>query len=940
MLLLNNYYKIHSIIQYRSPLLNEKDTLNINEAINEKWFQEVILTINYNLYTELIRFNSLNKKEQNNLRITLTNYLKRMHTRSTPFGLLAAVNIYDNNKINEDKSINKKKKVRPSLEWLNSLYLIIIKRSDVFYKLQFSTNPQTYKAGYRYKLLLDSKNISIKENDFLNLIFNPPYSNKGFNFHEIYDKFKTQKGINKNCIKSIMLSLIKLGFIRTNIEPNLVNCNYFSKLIEILGENKLSLKLRFIQKLINEYEEECIGEGINTYLQIIKEMSSICTSKEYLNIDLFTNEEIEIPKQEVTELTTMLNYIASITPSINQFPLIDKYLNKFINKFGYDAEISVKELLNPIIGLGSPYQNSNEQRNTKDFQKKIYKFIFDNFNKNKIDIRDLNQDYQVSQNTYDSFNIIFQKLKKGWKVVPNVGSNCMIKANGRFVYGLNAQNLKLRKNSNEEYVELTELPNPLKVANVEEINSSCDYFTNTQHNNSIYSQNYIDLNDIYVKVIRSKLKDKFILFSKKLKKELKFTCSNMVNYPYYHSDIFRFLMDVSLYDQDNIFSIMNTFNYLELHHIPEINYGDIILVPERWNIWREDISSTNLQNLINKLDIPQLVYLEEEDHNLLIDFNNNNDIAFLKKQLLSHKKITLTKVYDTTNKEFVFSVEKKNTNNNKYIQNDVQTSYKSNVRVFMPGSDWIYITVFTEEDVALSIIRDVYSQLIQTLNKKQLIDKTYYLKYYHENQPCLRIRFHSKSEKTIMKLYKEIFSWINYLKQHNFSNNIQINTYKREIERYGGEENIEKYEMYFYTDSLWCIKTLCLINQNKSLKDFINVLSTAFYVINLCGSINQAKKLLKAFKNHSDKDYQYKYRKEIYPYFTTHTDLVESIYNNLSSLNGNEVKNPNILDSLIHMHCNRLFISHFDEGKFLYLVSRMVDTIYYLEKDKKVTNND
>lgn len=936
----NNSYKIHSIIQYRSPLLSEKNTLDIDKVINEKWFQEVILTINYNLYIELIRFNNLSKKDQNNLKVTLTNYLKRMHTRSTPFGLLATVNVYDNDNINGNKSINKKKKVRPSLEWLNTLYLKVIKRDDVFYNLQFSINPQVYKVGYRYKLLLDSKNISVRENDLLNLIFNPPYSNKSFNFHEIFDEFKTHKNINADCIKSIILSLIKLGFIRTNIEPDLVNCNYFSILIDILEENKLKLKLKFIQKLINKYEEKCIGEGINTYLQIIKEMSSICTSKEYLSIDLFTNEEIEVPKQEIAKLTTMLNYIASITPSINQFPLIDKYLNKFVNKFGYDAEISIKELLNPIIGLGSPYQNSNEQRDIKDFPQKIYKFIFDNFNKNKIDIRNLNHDYQVSPNTYDSFNIIFQKLKKGWKVIPNVGSNCMIKANGRFVYGLNIKNLKLRKNSNVEYVELTELPKDLKVANIEEVNSSCDYFTNTQLNNSIRSKNYIDLNDIYVKVIRNELKDKFIFFSKKLRKELKFTCSNMVNYPYYHSDIFRFLMDVSFYDQDNIFSIMNTFNYLELHHIPEINYGDIILVPERWNIWKEDISNTNLQNLINKFDIPQLVYLEEEDHNLLIDFNNDNDIEFLKKQLQSHRKVTLTRVYDTTNKEFVFSVEKNIANNDKYIQNNIQTSYKSNVRVFMPGSDWIYITVFTEEDVALSIIRDVYSQLIQALNRKQLIDKTYYLKYYHENRPCLRIRFHSKNKKNIMELYKEIFSWIHYLKQHNFSNNIQINTYKREIERYGGKENIDKYERYFYTDSLWCIKTLCLINQNKCLKDFINVLSTTFYVINLCGSINQAKKSLKLFKNHSDKEYQHKYRKEIYPYFTEHIDLVKKIYNSFSSLNEKKVEDSNILDSLIHMHCNRLFISHFDEGKFLYLVSRMVDTIYYLEKDKRVTNND
>ncbi|WP_160137234.1 thiopeptide-type bacteriocin biosynthesis protein [Chryseobacterium sp. c4a] len=131
-------------------------------------------------------------------------------------------------------------------------------------------------------------------------------------------------------------------------------------------------------------------------------------------------------------------------------------------------------------------------------------------------------------------------------------------------------------------------------------------------------------------------------------------------------------------------------------------------------------------------------------------------------------------------------------------------------RKYAPGSEWLYLKIYTGYKTADKLLLNTIYSLILDLKRKQYIDQFFFIRYADPHFH-IRVRLHI----TEAKYLGEIMGLFNQKLSGNLKNNviwkIQIDTYNREIERYN-IHLIDQAESFFHIDSDYIIKILKTIN--------------------------------------------------------------------------------------------------------------------------------
>lgn len=131
-------------------------------------------------------------------------------------------------------------------------------------------------------------------------------------------------------------------------------------------------------------------------------------------------------------------------------------------------------------------------------------------------------------------------------------------------------------------------------------------------------------------------------------------------------------------------------------------------------------------------------------------------------------------------------------------------------RDYLPGDKWIYYKIYTGDSTSDIILAKMILPIAQSLLKEQVIDKWFFVRY-SDPENHLRVRLHLKDVRDfniVIQRFKGIFK--KYIKA-SLIWNIQLDTYKQEIERYGGKKNLELSENLFFYESLMISKFIGLI---------------------------------------------------------------------------------------------------------------------------------
>jgi len=252
-------------------------------------------------------------------------------------------------------------------------------------------------------------------------------------------------------------------------------------------------------------------------------------------------------------------------------------------------------------------------------------------------------------------------------------------------------------------------------------------------------------------------------------------------------------------------------------------------------------------------------------------------------------------------------------------------------RRFFPGTEWLYFKVYTGIKTA-DLVLEKLMPIINSLEEKKQISKWFFIRY-NDPKPHLRIRFHLAKKELFQSVVQEINNGLESFLESDEISNLSVNTYTRELERYG-HNTIENAESFFFINSKTTLEWLEYDDEEK-------LLVSIFYIeclLNLLKlSINEKSEWIKSFNDafkaefNADKNlnsqldkkyraFKLKYAEFLYsPEFSSERNQIVS---NLSEIEGDidfilhknktnslDVNLPSFIQSIIHMNINRLFVS-------------------------------
>lgn len=829
-------------------------------------FLEQLLVANEQVFNISDKLNLSNtgiaNKKERDIKETMFNYLNRSYTRATPFGLFSAVGLGNFEKIYTKNDVDNnleqiQKSVSVDFNWLEKYILFLEKK--YYNQLRFSLNNSSYKNGDKICLLYcidednnDEINISYTKlfdiiknlcqgryvlyNDILNVIIKE-YGENYIEPAEIYMKTMIE---NRFLISEIMISPL-------NKEPLKV-------LVDKLKNSSIREEVIFVENLmksIERYKQARIGHGISSYKDVETIMSKKINSDKYIQVDIFNEQVITLPeetKKEIEEFASFLNYISN-KKRVNS---LDKYKERFIEKYGIEQIVSLTELFDGCVGLGAPenydkplneyfeYMGDNQHITTGE--KTIFNQLYENALKSNSSIyldecKNLFSDDINLDKVTPSMELYFKLYRKTGCLKPQLCLNNIIGCNnigssfGRFANRfkkIDKLYKELVEKDNRQYeedfniVEISLIPENKSEANVMRTINYREYELSLYCTKTDDDKKSVELENIYIGVENNN----FFAVDVNTGKKLIFKKTNMYNNDLVCNEI-KFLLEIS-----NNYIEWYSFPWLKayenMNYIPKIKYKDIILSNKQWNLNINDIVGIDsddyeiiqksIIDYFEKMNMSSLFLLSMADNEILFDLSKKTDLEVLsisfKKYHRKYGERAIVKIFDYIEAQFFkdsrndyFSGEivvpllKKQIGNNKnslHFKNTFHKRISTKERQIQPFDGWLYFKIYMKSCREDEFIVNELSNLIKKENQENSID--YFFVRYEDPKPHLRIRLKGDRDE-LLKHYCTILPFLEELIDRCFISEFIICSYDQEIERYGGNDLFNMVQSLFINDA-------------------------------------------------------------------------------------------------------------------------------------------
>ncbi|MCC8145537.1 MAG: thiopeptide-type bacteriocin biosynthesis protein [Bacteroidales bacterium] len=203
-------------------------------------------------------------------------------------------------------------------------------------------------------------------------------------------------------------------------------------------------------------------------------------------------------------------------------------------------------------------------------------------------------------------------------------------------------------------------------------------------------------------------------------------------------------------------------------------------------------------------------------------------------------------------------------------------------RTFIPGTQWIYLKIYTGITSSDSIITTELFSIVSQLEKENTIRKWFFIRYSDPNHH-IRVRFLVKDPEGVGRILHLFSTQFEELIKTKVVWKIQVDTYQRELERYGNHL-IEYAESFFHIDSMATQRIIrkILTKKNEDYRWMIALKMMDVFLSQFKFNLQIKHKLLdslsKSFKSefgfteHNSKIFNYKFRDS--------KKTIESVLNN------------------------------------------------------------
>lgn len=334
----------------------------------------------------------------------------------------------------------------------------------------------------------------------------------------------------------------------------------------------------------------------------------------------------------------------------------------------------------------------------------------------------------------------------------------------------------------------------------------------------------IPVDDLLVSVRNGEIQ----LRSRRLGRRVVPRMTNAHNHSLNSPGIYRFLC--SLVNQGVPLAIGWQWGALDsCRFLPRVVVGNVILSRAAWLLTRDDLRElpingdrSLMRHWREQRGLPRFVELLEGDNELPIDLDNPLCAAAFSGALKQRASARLTELLPpsadrcVTGPEGVFANEVQIpfvTKRATQLNAPASTLRPAGRRSFAPGSEWLYVKLYSGPGMADGLLSEVVAPIVTEATARGEIDSWFFIRY-SDPESHLRLRLHGDPRSLTGELLPRLHASINDQIEARSVWKMQLDTYEREVERYGGDDGILCAEQFFFHDSQAILE--CILAEQQS----------------------------------------------------------------------------------------------------------------------------
>lgn len=856
-------FSVSEIIAFnnRNPS-NEEAIAFLGELLKNKYFSESIYIASPEFYEQVMGWNrnSLNRKDQEKMLLSLYKYFIRMCSRCTPYGLFAGCTmgaIADTTTIQLEGLEKSRRNVRLDMNYVSEIVDYLLNIDEVKENSLFYPNSSIYRIAEKYRYL-EYSIINKQRMYYLTEVAVNPYLEKilelakqGATIHSIITALCHDEEVTHEEAAEFTEQLIQSQLLIPEFELMITGDEFFDLLLDKLktfpGSQYWLRPFQMVNKIL-----KVPTQSIADYMQIGRLLRPVLpntSAKDLIQVDMFnTAVQNELSSSFINDLTKRFEKLYTIN-FLAESADLQEFRNAFIERYE-SREVPLMDALDPETGIGYGKQNSHNTDYTpliddinfiNPIDEKWEWTAMRNFQMNKIveasakqleEIQlsdtDINQMAAPSTNMPDSLYIHglitagndHEKDEPDFVLISNIGPSGASLL-GRFCHGDKELSKNVCKYLKEEelhhpdyiYAEIVHLPQS-RVGNILMRPFLREYEIVYLGNSVLAADKQIRIDDLLISIRNGEI----ILRSKQFGKRVIPRLTTAHAYANGNLSVYKFLCDLQF--QNLMPGVRWNWGPLgSLPYLPRVRYKNIILSRRTWSLNKKDFENeknTNKDQIISKLTdtikksgIPKYVLLVEGDNELLLDTDCQLSLKLLAEHVVKRNMTALVEFFNTPEKcivngaggpyvgEFILPLIKEPAKEKVPLPNYASPYNTACERIFIPGSEWLYLKIYCGTITSEKILTEVIKPFCENLLASGDIDKWFFIRYY-DPQPHIRIRFHNAEDADfINKIQQELYPVLDSYVKSNLVFNYQADTYVREIERYSPEAMTLSEDLFF-----------------------------------------------------------------------------------------------------------------------------------------------
>lgn len=258
-------------------------------------------------------------------------------------------------------------------------------------------------------------------------------------------------------------------------------------------------------------------------------------------------------------------------------------------------------------------------------------------------------------------------------------------------------------------------------------------------------------------------------------------------------------------------------------YLPRVTSGRLVLSRARWALDAAEIAGFGggdaaryaaVRRWRRRRGVPRWVVLPEGDHELVLDLDNPLAVDAFVGQVRGRRRVLVVELFPGAGELCVAGPEgryshevlvpfvRRREPKRAALRSPIAAARpgEAPARTFPPGSEWLYAKLYTGTATADRVLRHVVPRVVPPALASGAADRWFFLRYGDPDWH-LRLRLHGDPEGLHREVLPLLEAAVAPLVADGQVWKVELGTYEREVERYGGPAGIELAERIFHADS-------------------------------------------------------------------------------------------------------------------------------------------